>query len=228
MLVSEKFDECHPRKIEKAETFETNDKSEISALSVKQSADKIETTLPGIDISRKASDEPSRDRPAVVHVFDESSQDNGDSAREETGSSSDDYKLLNSARIRAKRDKPVHVLLVDDSATVRKVTKLKLESSGYTVEVASNGEEALGKLADKPRGFYDIILLDIYMPVLDGVRLANIIREREILDGGVFHQLIIGLSSETRDITVDIMDACLVKPFDIESFESCMIMFRIK
>lgn len=119
------------------------------------------------------------------------------------------------------------VLVVDDSATVRKITKAKLEEAGYQVEVASNGEEALGKYVSHSPGYYNIILLDIYMPVLDGVRLANIIREREALEAVGNHQVIIGLSAETRDITVDIMDSCLLKPFDLEAFESCVRLYHI-
>lgn len=122
---------------------------------------------------------------------------------------------------------PIHVLVVDDSAAVRKITKAKLETAGYKVDVAANGEEAFVKYSYNSQGYYDIILLDIYMPVLDGVRLANIIRERESMANNDYHQLIIGLSAETRDITVDIMDCCLLKPFDLESFESCVRLFHV-
>ena len=97
---------------------------------------------------------------------------------------------------------------------------MKLENAGYCVELACNGEEALKKLASSPPGHFTVLLLDIYMPILDGVRLSNIIREREGTQGNGDHQIIIGLSAETRDITSDIMDSCLLKPFSLSSFES--------
>ena len=123
---------------------------------------------------------------------------------------------------------PLLIMVVDDSAAVRKITKAKLEGVGYTVELASNGEEALAKYTSQPPGYYHVILLDIYMPVLDGVRLANIIREREATEAKGNHQLIIGLSAETRNITSDTMDSCLLKPFNLDSFERCVGLFHVR
>lgn len=149
----------------------------------------------------------------------------------EESSDSSNSSGANSAKTselqRRRPKEPIHVLVVDDSATVRKITKAQLEEAGYKVDLAANGEEAFEKYTSNHQGYYNIILLDIYMPVLDGVRLANIIRERESMANNDYHQIIIGLSAETRDITADIMDSCLLKPFDLESFETCVRLFRI-
>jgi len=64
-----------------------------------------------------------------------------------------------------------NVFLVDDSATMLMSLKGTLEISGYKVELASDGEAALGKL----RGGYkpDLIITDINMPKLDGISLIR-------------------------------------------------------
>ena len=57
------------------------------------------------------------------------------------------------------------VLVADDSATVRAVVRLELETAGYAVLEAEHGAEALAAVRD---GRVDVLLLDVEMPVLDG------------------------------------------------------------
>jgi CheY-like chemotaxis protein/tetratricopeptide (TPR) repeat protein len=65
------------------------------------------------------------------------------------------------------------ILVVDDSATVRKLIAGKLEMSGHTVICSSGGEEALGQIkASVP----DLVLLDIAMPGMDGYQVCRQIR----------------------------------------------------
>jgi twitching motility two-component system response regulator PilH len=60
------------------------------------------------------------------------------------------------------------VLVVDDSAEVREFLKAALELAGYRVETAENGEEAFAKVV---RQRPDLIVLDVMMPVMDGLQL---------------------------------------------------------
>ena len=70
------------------------------------------------------------------------------------------------------------VLVVDDLAIFREPLKAVLEASGYAVTTASNGEEAFSRmLSERP----DLILLDLEMPVMDGVMLLSRIREHRLL-----------------------------------------------
>ena len=71
-----------------------------------------------------------------------------------------------------------HILVVEDNPVVRMVTELHLESAGYTVMTASNGQEAL-ELASVLRP--DLILSDLDMPGMDGFGLLSAIRAREDL-----------------------------------------------
>ena len=65
------------------------------------------------------------------------------------------------------------VLVVDDSVTVRKVTTRLLERSGFEVESARDGVEAMTRLSESS---YDIMLLDIEMPKMDGFEVASAVR----------------------------------------------------
>lgn len=67
------------------------------------------------------------------------------------------------------------VIVVDDEATVREALRDVLEESGYKVVAAASGREALDKMGTlKP----DAVLLDIRMPELDGLKVLEILRER--------------------------------------------------
>jgi signal transduction histidine kinase len=62
------------------------------------------------------------------------------------------------------------ILIADDDPEMLKVTRLILESRGYQVDTASNGEEALAKIEEvKP----DLLLLDLLMPVMDGFEVCK-------------------------------------------------------
>lgn len=72
------------------------------------------------------------------------------------------------------------VLLVDDHDDLREATALFLRRSGFTVEEACNGMEALRSLAAR---LPDIVLTDLRMPLMDGSSLCRQIRATERLAG---------------------------------------------
>ncbi|RQM64800.1 response regulator, partial [Aeromonas enteropelogenes] len=65
------------------------------------------------------------------------------------------------------------ILLVDDNATNRKVIGAMLNSVGHQVTLAVQGEEALAKLA---QATFDLVLMDVQMPVMDGLAATTHIR----------------------------------------------------
>jgi two-component system chemotaxis response regulator CheY len=69
------------------------------------------------------------------------------------------------------------VLIIDDAATVRMYHRGILESAGYAVEEAWNGIEALEKALDAP---FDLYVVDINMPKLDGFGFLRELRQQEI------------------------------------------------
>ena len=68
------------------------------------------------------------------------------------------------------------ILVVDDSALIRKAIRRILEPLGYSVEEAANGVEALTQL--ESGGSFDAMLLDVEMPELDGLSTLRELRSR--------------------------------------------------
>lgn len=66
------------------------------------------------------------------------------------------------------------VLLVDDSQDERDMYTAQLEATGYTVQVAVNGEDALKRVA---AGAPDVVVMDLVMPVLDGWEAIRRLKE---------------------------------------------------
>jgi two-component system chemotaxis response regulator CheY len=67
------------------------------------------------------------------------------------------------------------ILIVDDSPTIRLILQFALESRGYNVVMAGDGEDGLVALE---REQVDLVILDVFMPGLDGLGLLKIVRKR--------------------------------------------------
>ena len=65
------------------------------------------------------------------------------------------------------------LLVVDDEENIRILFREELEDEGYEVELASNGYEAIDKFKG---GIFDLIILDIKMPGIDGIQVLNEIK----------------------------------------------------
>ncbi|MBR6013253.1 MAG: response regulator [Selenomonadaceae bacterium] len=72
-----------------------------------------------------------------------------------------------------------HILLVDDIDVNREIAKMLLEEFGFTVDTAVDGKDAVEKFAASTPGDYDLILMDIQMPVMNGYEATKKIRELE-------------------------------------------------
>jgi len=70
------------------------------------------------------------------------------------------------------------ILVVDDDENIRSIYKVSLEKRGYTVDLAIDGNDALKKI---PELNPDIVLLDIVMPELDGVKVLENLSENSML-----------------------------------------------
>ncbi|MGH6981157.1 MAG: response regulator, partial [Stellaceae bacterium] len=73
-----------------------------------------------------------------------------------------------------KAARPLHVLLAEDNKINQQVARAIMVKAGHTVEIAANGEEAVSALC---RGSFDVVLMDIQMPVMDGVQATGLIRK---------------------------------------------------
>ena len=110
---------------------------------------------------------------------------------------------------------PLRVLVAEDNLVNQRVLRLQLERLGHHVETVANGAEALEALALAP---YDALLVDLQMPVLDGLAVAHAVREQE-RQSGHGHLIVVALTAsvlpEEREKCIAAgMDDFLSKPVD--------------
>lgn len=72
--------------------------------------------------------------------------------------------------------KGVHILLVEDNELNTYVAKTILEQFFCIVDTAENGKDAVEKFEQSDEGFYDAVLMDIHMPIMDGIDATKLIR----------------------------------------------------
>jgi CheY-like chemotaxis protein len=81
-----------------------------------------------------------------------------------------------STEAQSRQEDEVRVLFVEDDPAVAQMYRLKLELDGYSVEVATDGEEAVARATANPP---DIVFLDIRLPKLDGLGVLEALRSDE-------------------------------------------------
>jgi DNA-binding response OmpR family regulator len=106
----------------------------------------------------------------------------------------------------------VRVLLIEDSARLRRSLGEGLRRSGYAVDSAGDGEEGLWYATENA---YDVILLDLMLPGLDGLSLLRTLRERGVRT----HVLILSARDQVESRVEGLnlgADDYLVKPFSFD------------
>ena len=109
-------------------------------------------------------------------------------------------------------DKHAKILVVDDDENIRNTMKTILEDEGYIVDLAATGSEAIQKTK---KTAYNIALLDIRLPDMEGVELLKLIKDtvprtRKIMVTG-YPSMQNAISALNKNA-----DAYLIKPVDIE------------
>ncbi len=121
------------------------------------------------------------------------------------------------------RNRPeLSVLVVDDVAANRLLLKILLEKMGHTVDAAENGHEALHLFRQSA---YDIVFLDINMPILDGRETARRMRKiRNDRDRCIIIGITAGeVAEETGPCRKAGMDDCMGKPVSFRELEEMII-----
>ncbi len=111
-----------------------------------------------------------------------------------------------------RAEKPLRILVAEDNLVNQKLITKLLENRGHEVLVVENGREALDALESSS---FDLVLMDVQMPVLDGLETVRLLRGREI--GIPFHQRVIALTAHAMKGDLDRclaagMDGYLSKP----------------
>jgi two-component system sensor histidine kinase/response regulator len=122
----------------------------------------------------------------------------------------------------------LRILLAEDNLVNQRLATRLLEKRGHRVLVAGNGREALAAL-DKES--YDLVLMDIQMPEMNGMEVTARIREKEKLTGG--HQPIVALTAHAMKGDQELclaggMDAYLAKPIRAQELDQILDQYAAR
>lgn len=112
------------------------------------------------------------------------------------------------------------ILLCEDNELNAEMTKDLLENAGMLVDLAANGQEAVDRIQGTPPYYYDAVLMDIRMPVMNGLEATDRIRRMDREDTYMIPVVALTASAYEMDHKKALaagMDAFLGKPFDIQT-----------
>jgi len=123
------------------------------------------------------------------------------------------------------------ILIIDDSATIRKALSRGFQVLGFETDEAENGLQGYNLMT---KNCYDLCMVDFLMPIMDGVDLVKKIRSWEKVSRSWYHQHIIGLSAHAHGPDAEAglkagMDRFMSKPIPIKTLKDlaskCFIKF---
>jgi CheY-like chemotaxis protein len=115
-----------------------------------------------------------------------------------------------------------HILLVEDNEISQMLVKYTLSASGADIDICDTGTEALKKLRDKS---YDVILMDINMPELDGYQTTSIIRNELKLETPILAMTALIMDTEVEKCMTIGMNGSVPKPFTLENLHLALSKF---
>lgn len=123
------------------------------------------------------------------------------------------------------------VLLAEDNEINRDIATSLLKMKGFSVDAVENGEMAVSKFTHSPSGYYDIILMDIRMPIMDGLTATAKIRSSGTVDCTTIPILAMTANAFEEDIRKSLqagMNAHLTKPIEPRIFYITLHRFLTK
>ncbi len=111
------------------------------------------------------------------------------------------------------------VLIVEDNDLNMEIAQALLEDCNMEVEGAYNGEEAVERMKEVPEGYYDLILMDIMMPVMDGLEATGQIRKLDREDCRTIPIIAMSANAFDEDVKQSLasgMNGHLSKPVNVE------------
>lgn len=125
----------------------------------------------------------------------------------------------------------MRVLLVEDNEMNREIAQTLLEREGVIVETAINGQEAVEQFEKSDAGYYDTILMDIQMPVMDGLEATRKIRHLNKTDAKTIRIVAMSANAFESDIKASIeagMNEHLTKPIEMEKVLEEIVKSKMK
>jgi len=118
-----------------------------------------------------------------------------------------------------------HILLAEDDPVSRKAALLALEQTGHNVVVVGDGEEAVSRFEREP---FDLVLMDVQMPGMNGLAATEAIRDLERRRGGRIPILAMTGNAGESDREACFragMDGCLLKPVTVKTLHETLERF---
>jgi PAS domain S-box-containing protein len=135
--------------------------------------------------------------------------------------------LITRYSLRDKGDsfRSLHILLAEDNRVNQRIATRLLEERGHHVILAENGEEALAALAQRS---FDLVLMDVHMPGMDGFETTIAIREKEKSTG--LHQPVIAMTAmamtgDRERCLAARMDGYLSKPIELQQLDEVLAVY---
>ena len=111
-----------------------------------------------------------------------------------------------------------HILVVEDDDINLMIAEHILGKEGYIVSSANNGEEAIEMVS---QGVYDLILMDIEMPIMGGLEATPLIRQLDVgKDIPIIALTAHSIPEKLQEFTAAGMNDFIIKPFDGKKFQS--------
>lgn len=114
------------------------------------------------------------------------------------------------------------ILLVEDNEINQMLARYTLASSGADIDICDTGTQALEKLHDKK---YDVILMDINMPELDGYQTTTIIRNELKLQTPILAMTALAMDRDVQKCITVGMNGSVPKPFTLENLNAALSKF---
>lgn len=117
------------------------------------------------------------------------------------------------------------ILLVEDNALNQEIAAELLGMMGVTVEIAENGKTALDQFKESPLGYYDLIFMDMQMPIMDGCTSTKAIRALDRKDAGTIPIIAMTANAfaDDRQKTAESgMNEHLAKPIDCRQLKKIL------
>lgn len=117
------------------------------------------------------------------------------------------------------------ILVVEDNDLNREIAYELLQETGAEIETASDGLEAVNKVSASPEGYYDFIIMDIQMPVMDGLEATRQIRLLDRQDTKDLPIVAMSANAFAEDVRLSLeagMNEHIAKPIEIDRLYSIM------